>query len=284
MASDLERLSREVRKIADGYKEHKSLAGIISSNSQSLSATADLIRAYEAGISAQTEPGAESVLILPADIEEGAETPDTKKARILAIEDPLTRYRELLSIVRSPSDEELAALRQLGYDDFTIRHADSLGILVAQDRKEEYFADNQIDHLNTIPAIRDFSPPTNFLVGIRLDPNHIFIPGSRNQPQAEQAEMIDEFSQNQIKPALPDALAIMLPTTAYTQRDWAFFMRDETRGQKLFKDFRVRGVETLASGDSFAAGRTSASEKFLVHRYESKGYSSIVAVPAVVFI
>lgn len=284
MAANLERLSREAGEIADEYKENKALAGIISANSQNLSAAANLIRAYEAGKSTQIEPGAESVLILPPDIKEATEAPDSKKARILAIEDPLKRYKEILSIVRPPSDEELAVLRELEYVDFTIRRTDSLGILVDQDRNKEYFADGQIEHLNTIASIRDFSPPTNFLVGIHLDPNHIFISDSRNQSQAVQAEMIDDFSQNQIKPALPDALAIMLSTTAYTQRDRAFFMKKETRGQKLFKDFRVRGVEILASGDSFAAGRNNAGEKFLVHRYESRGYSSIVAVPAVVFI
>lgn len=280
MSADLERLGIKAKEIAERFSNYPELADVIHANAAGLAASAALVSILENA----AEPSQQTDLPL-ADILDTTtiETPEAKKARILAIEDPLIRYREVLSILRPPTDEELSGLKGLGYTPFTIL-AQSLGEIVAQDRNEEFFATGQMSHLDEHKSIRDYVPSVGFLVGVRTDPEHIFIQDSDDKSQEDQARMTDSFSKREIEPVLPNALAIMLPTTGYVQVDRAFFMRAETRGTKLFKNFRARGSEKFRSGGSFASGRFSENQKFMAHSYESKGYSSIVAVAGIVFI
>ena len=278
MSRELDELSKGASELAEKFP--KLLGDIIRANVQSLSTTAAIIRAYEEAF--LKSPDTEKVLnIVLSEMEEPDETPEAKKARILAIEDPLIKFREVLSIVRAPNIEERDILKQHQSLHFDI-NAKSLGKFVTEN--EAHFNDEQIDHLNTVPAIRDFTPPVDFFIAF-LNPNQIYLQDSNHLSQKNQAKMIKDFSDITINPILPNALAIMLPAVAYAQADWYHFNRDTTRGQKLFKDFRARTAEGLLSGTGSAAGRISIKEKLLVHTFETdKGFKNIYAIPAIVFV
>lgn len=207
-----------------------------------------------------------------------------ERDRILAIKDLWNRTWELLTLVREPYPEEREVLeRRLGCVVLPTT-VTSLGRFVSRD--QEYFILKQMNLLNNSLNLRDYKPDVPIAVGINPDPEHICLPGSFNQSQERQLEMIEEHSQTVVEPYLPNAKAVMVPATILAQADWVYYHRPETAGRVLIRNYWARALDRRlywAAG----VGRTGPSFRLNVDEWSigvGKGRAHRPAIPAVVFL
>lgn len=182
---------------------------------------------------------------------------------------------DLLSHVREPLAEEKEALKGRGLVFLSIGRK-SYAQVVAED--EGYFLSGELDYANVRPQLRDYVLPVAAEVG--LNPTELALRGSFNKSRADQLERIKEYSQL-LQLELPDARAIMLPSTGYAQADKAYKL---ATGEVLFRNYFARVLDDL-SGFVAAAGRDVPSRQFRVDDWNADyGYGPVGAVPAVVFV
>jgi len=94
-------------------------------------------------------------------------------------------------------------------------------------------------------------------------------------------QVIEEYSQS-LQLELPDARAIMLPSTGYAQADIAF---KKTTGRVLIEHYFARALDDLSNVHSASVGRCHRSERFHVSELNEWDPSMWVkTVPAVVFV
>lgn len=178
---------------------------------------------------------------------------------------------ELLSRLREPSGEERDALK--GYLFFRVS-AESL----AQVMEEK---GNYLGYVDPSEKLRSYAPPGDFVVAV--DPNMLRLPGSNNSSQAEQLRMTEAYSKDSIESILPQAKAIMLPSTALVQMDITY--QEEHNGKKLFPDFRVRALEETVGPYAANVGRGHPGLGLRVSGwFAGLGYSDVWVCPAVVFV
>ncbi len=192
------------------------------------------------------------------------------------------RAYDLLTLVREPSAEEREVLESKWGLVFLPLEAKSYAKVVAEDK--EYFCPNELAYANGKPALRDYMLPVAGEFGFR-SPSGLALPNSFTKSRPDHLEMIEEHSQL-LQVDVPDARAIMLPSTGYAQGDKAYKART---GEVLFRDYFAFALDNLVdnlSGVSAAgAGRGYPSGQFGVRDWLAGGGRDYVrAVPAVVLV
>lgn len=184
---------------------------------------------------------------------------------------------DLLTLVRKPSEQEKEVLKRRGIL-FLSLEAKSYAQVVAED--EGYFWSNELAYANGKPALRDYALPVAGEFGFR-SPGGLALPNSFGKSRRNQLEIIEEYSQL-LQTDVPDARAIMLPSTGYAQADRAY---KATTGKVLFRNYFARALDNFSLVSAASAGRSDPSEPFIVDDwYVDDGYGGVGAVPAVVLI
>lgn len=183
---------------------------------------------------------------------------------------------DLLSQVREPSVDEKEALKGKGIVFLPIAVKSYAQVV---DEDPGHFLERELTIAMSRQSLRDYMPPVAMSFG--LNPETLALPDSFNKSQADQLQMIDDYSQT-LQAEFPDARAVMLPVTAYVQADRA---HKETTGEVLFSSYFARALDMVSEVEVAFVGRFDPSHGLLAFYCNAHDGAPILgAVPAVVFV
>ncbi|EKD84785.1 MAG: hypothetical protein ACD_38C00161G0006 [uncultured bacterium] len=187
---------------------------------------------------------------------------------------------DLLKLVRKPLTEEKEVLRRSRGIVFLPVNERSYAQVVSENIG--HFRSGELDYVlgYVVGKIQLINYKLPAAIEVGFNPEAMVWHGG-NGSRAGQLEVIEEYSQS-LQLELPDARAIMLPSTGYAQADIAF---KKTTGRVLIEHYFARALDDLSNVHSASVGRCHRSERFHVSELNEWDPSMWVkTVPAVVFV